>query len=236
MNMISDLPGYGTVWYDPNSITNILSLCCVTAKYHVVYNSQEGGGSNLNDPDGGGLFVVTKPDGSIFEFKASLGGLYFLDTKCALTVLINTVANNKAKYTNEDYLKALAARQLQIKISQPSTKQFICIVTTNQLLNCPIIKADILAAEHIFGPDVGSLKGKTVCSQPHVAQPTVDPLPPQIMSQYHHVTLTADVMYINGIPMLVTVSHNIWFGTVEALPNCHLPTLIKGIKSVATMY
>ena len=116
-------------------------------------------------------------------------------------------------------------------------KQFSCIMTTNQLPNCPITKADILAAKHIFSPDVGSLKGKTVHSQPHVAWPTVDPLPPQIMSQYHNIALTTDVMYVNGlIPMLVTVPHNIQFSTVEALPNHHLPTLIKGIKSVATMY
>ena len=113
--MIGDLTGYGMVWYNPNSIANILSLCCIATKYHAMYDSQ-GGGSNPNDPDGGGLFMVTKPDSTVFEFKASLGGLYFLDTKCTLTVLVNTVANNKAKYTNQDYLKALAARQLQIKI------------------------------------------------------------------------------------------------------------------------
>ena len=231
--MISDLPGYGTVWYDPDSIANILSLHHITAKYHVVYDSK-GGGSNPNDPDGGGSFVVTKPNGTVFEFKASSGGLYFLDTECALTVLINTVADNKAKYINEDYLKALAARQLQIKISRPSTKQFIHIVTTNQLPSCPITKADILASEHIFGPNMGSLKSKTVCSQPHVARPTVTPLPPQIMSQYCHITLAADVMYISRIPMLVTVSCNIRFGTVEALHNRNLPTLIN--KSIATMY
>ena len=63
--MIGDLPGYGTVWYDPNSITNILSLCRVAAKYHVVYDSQ-GGGSYPNDSDGGGSFVVTKPNGTVF--------------------------------------------------------------------------------------------------------------------------------------------------------------------------
>ena len=159
--MIGDLPGYGTVWYDPNSIANILSLRRVASKYHVVYDSQ-GGSPNPDDPDGGGSFVVTKPDGTVFEFKSSPGGLYFLDTEQASTVLINTVAENKAKYTNEDYLKALTARRLQIKIGRPSTKQFIRIVTSNQLPNCPITKADIMAAEHIFGPDVGSLKGKTV--------------------------------------------------------------------------
>lgn len=44
---------------------------------------------------------------------------------------MNTVANNKANYTNNDYLKALGARELQIKIGQLSTKHFIQIVTTN---------------------------------------------------------------------------------------------------------
>ena len=142
----------------------------------------------------------------MFEFKALTRGLYFLDTGSTSTVLANTVANNKGNYTNEDYLKAISARELQIKIGHPSTKQFIWIVTLNQLPNCPITKADIIAAEHIFGPDIRLLKGKMVRHQPHLAQPTVELLPPQIMSQYWNEILAADVMYVNGIPMLVSIS------------------------------
>jgi hypothetical protein len=56
------------------------------------------------------------------------------------------------------------------------------------------------------------------------------------MSQYHNVTLAADVMHVNGIPMLVTSSQNIRFGTVEAIPNRHIGMLVSGIKSVATVY
>jgi hypothetical protein len=63
--MISDLPGYGTVWYDPKSITNILSLKRVASKYRVVFDSQAGG-----------VFIVTKPDGTVFKFQASDGGLF----------------------------------------------------------------------------------------------------------------------------------------------------------------
>jgi hypothetical protein len=55
--------------------------------------------------------------------------------------------------------------------------------------------------------------------RPHLAKPTIEPLPPQIMSRYRRVTLAADVMYVNGIPMLVTISRNLRFATVEALPN-----------------
>ena len=119
--MIRDLPRYGTVWYDLNSITNILSLHRVAAKYHVAYDSQ-GGGSNPNDTNRGSSFIVMKPNGTVFEFKASPGGLYFLDTNSTSTVLVNTVAINKVNYTNEDYLKAVTTRELQIKIGHLSTR------------------------------------------------------------------------------------------------------------------
>jgi hypothetical protein len=152
-NMVRDLPGYGTVWYDPNCIANILSLKRVADKYHVAFDSKHGGS-----------FIVTKPDGTVFEFKQSARGLYFLDTNKTATVMVNTVADNKGSYTNNDYLKAVCARELQIKIGHPNTKQFISIVTSNQLPNCPVTRADILAAEHIFGPNVGSLKQREDCT------------------------------------------------------------------------
>jgi hypothetical protein len=179
---------------------------------------------------------MTKPDGTVFEFKQSPGGLYFLDTNHKETVLINTVADTKTSYTNQDYLKAMKARQLQIMISRPSTKHFIKIVTSNQLPNCPVTGADILAAEHILGLDVGSLKGKTVWHRPHLAKPVIELLPPQIMSCYCRVTLAADVMYANGVPMMVTVSRNIRFATVEALPNSNIKTLVNVIKNMVTVY
>jgi hypothetical protein len=226
-NLVGDLPGYGTVWYDPQSIANILSLKRVAEKYHVAFDSKSGGS-----------FIVTKPDGTVFEFKQSPSGLYFLDTnnKKESTVLVNTVADIKSNYTNQDYLKAMQARQLQIMIGRPNTKHFIKIVTSNQLPNCPVTRADILAAEHILGPDVGSLKGKTVRNRPHLAKPVIEPLPPQIMSRYRRVTLAADVMYVNGIPMLVTISRNLRFATVEALPNRNIKTLVNAIKNVVTVY
>jgi hypothetical protein len=238
-SMIGDLPGYGTVWYDPKSIANILSLKRVAVKYHVTFDSEQGGS-----------FIVTKQDGTVREFQQSDAGLYFHDTTTTIrndvkprsrdgsaTVMVNTVADNKGNYTNEDYLKkAVHARELQSKIGRPSTKHFIRIVTSNQLPNCPVTRADIIAAEHIFGPDIGSLKGKTVRRRPHLAKPSIEPLPPQIMSRYRNVTLAADVMYVNGIPMLVTISRNLRFATVEALPNRNITTLVKGIKAVATVY
>jgi transcription elongation factor GreA-like protein len=51
------------------------------------------------------------------------------------------------------------------------------------------------------------------------------------------VTLAADIMYVTGIPMLVTISRNIRFVTVEALPNQNIATLVRnGIKAVIKIY
>ena len=64
--------------------------------------------------------------------------------------LVNTVADNGSKYTNEDYLWAVQGRELQIKIGRPSLKDFLKIIAENQLPNYPLSKGDIMAAEHIF--------------------------------------------------------------------------------------
>jgi hypothetical protein len=91
------------------------------------------------------------------------------------------------------------------------------LLENNLLQNCPITKTDILAAEDIFGPNLGSLKGKTVRhNTPHMRAETHEMLC-KIMSIHHDVTLCADIMFVNQIPFLVTISRNVKFGTVEVL-------------------
>ena len=46
-------------------------------------------------------------------------------------------------------------------MGRPSTTTFVEAHKNNGLLNCPVTPADVEAAEQIFGPDIGSLKGKT---------------------------------------------------------------------------
>ena len=52
-------------------------------------------------------------------------------------VLINTVTNNKLNYTNADYLHALVARKLQIKIGNLTACEFMKIVSSNLLTKLP---------------------------------------------------------------------------------------------------
>jgi len=97
-------------------------------------------------------------------------------------------------------------------------------------------ESNILVAENIFGPDVGSLKGKTTRKNPHAVKQVVEPLEPSVMRHYRCVTLCADVMFVNSIPFLVTVSWHIKFGTIQPIANWKLATIMAGMKAVLQVY
>jgi hypothetical protein len=193
-NMVGDLEGYGTVWYNPKGIANILSLSQVEKKHRVTYDSSAEK-----------AFIVHKEDGSERRFKQAKSGLFYLDTtKEVGTVLVNTVDDNKSRYTNRDYQRALLARKLQNTIGRPSTKSYVNIVKQNLLKNCPITVKDIAAAEDIFGPNLGSLKGKTARRGGEHVVIEIEGVPQSIMERYRDVTLCIDIMYVNKIAFLVT--------------------------------
>ena len=116
-NLVGELPGYGTVWFHPDGIANILSLSRVKTKYRITFDS------DMNNE-----FIVHKPDGSTRNFKESSRGVYYHDTSTDVagvaetgTALVTTVANNASNYTHADYSCALLARKTQQIIGRPST-------------------------------------------------------------------------------------------------------------------
>ena len=151
-NMVGELNGYGTVWYNPKGIVNILLLSQVEKKHRVAYDSTASK-----------AFVVHKSDGSEHRFEQAKSGLFYMNAEQnSGTVLVNTVEENKSRYTERDYQRALAARRLQNTIGHKLMRDFLHIVKENLLKNCPITTTDIMTAEDILGPNVQSLRGKQV--------------------------------------------------------------------------
>ncbi|MHA7927606.1 MAG: reverse transcriptase domain-containing protein, partial [Marinobacter sp.] len=234
-NLVGDLPGYGTVWYHPQGIANVLSLSKVKKQWRITYDSADGNS-----------FVVHKDNQEPRVFRQSPRGLYYLDTTALTpaahrsaegeTALVQTVDENKSKYSARDYQRAEMARTIQKTIGRPSTKQFLRIVSEGQLPNCPITREDVLAAEAIFGPDVGSLKGKTTHTRSTPVNIQNVPLPVELMSRYQKVIIGGDVMFVNKIPFFLSISRHLKFGTSSMLDNQKDATLLAAIKMVVGAY
>jgi hypothetical protein len=227
-NLIGDLPGYGQVWYHPNGIANILSLKQVKTREHrVTYDS-----SKANE------FHVHKADGTIHIFKESPCGLYYSDASIRETgtLLVNTVDHNKSKYTKHDYSRAVLAQKTQKMIGRPSTRSFISIVEKNLLPNCPVTRRNIAMTEDIFGPDLGSLKGKTVRSAAAAVNVRLVDIPAHIMTHYTHLTLGGDIMFVNKIPFFMSISRHIRFRTGEMLQNQKSATILAAIEQIKSIY
>jgi hypothetical protein len=109
----------------------------------------------------GNVFNVIKNDGSVWVFRQSDKGLYFLNTNDTEDIaLVNTVNDNQYKYSTKSYSQAVLARKLQKVIGRPNTHDFIRILNTNALPNSPVTYHDVMAAETSLALTLGCLKAR----------------------------------------------------------------------------
>merc|ERR1712086_273571 len=227
-NFRGHLSGYGSVWFYPDGIANILSLSRVKDKYRVTFDSATDN-----------CFRVHKNNGKILKLQEATKRLYYFDTverEVEEVMLITTVNDNKSKISAYDFSKAKIARALQRRIGRPATKDYIHYVSTNQIPNCPITGHDIKNADFVWGPELGCLKGKTTRQPSPQIRVENHAVPYQVMQQYKEVTLAADVMKVTGIPFLMTISKHITFGTAGKLDNMNNSHIIKHFKAVIGAY
>eukprot|EP00536_Pseudo-nitzschia_multiseries_P005458 jgi/Psemu1/12603/gm1.12603_g len=64
----------------------------------------------------------------------------------------------------------------------------------------------------------------------------IDPVPKDILSLHKHVTLCADIINVNGLNFLVTISWHLKFWTSLFIKDMKQPTLLKAIKPAIGQY
>jgi hypothetical protein len=215
---------------------HILSLASVKEHYRVTYDSK-----------GGDTFVVTGNHGLKLHFQPTKNGLYALrgpssngkkgkKQKKVRWSFVTTVSDKKDLFTKRELQAAARARKVQNIIMFPSARQLLDISDKNELKNNPVQRADIKAAEDIYGSNLGALKGKTVTHKGVTVSGQITGVPPAIKNKYKSVTLCIDVMFVNKIAFLVTTSHGLHFGTVENLVNGQVPTVKDALNRVLSQY
>ena len=137
----------------PKGIAKIFSMNDIQKLYSITYDSIDG------------YYVVHTDKGPVYFHKDEQGLPYIdLDASVydAATTLVQKVRSNYEGFTQKDIKAAKAARKLQGIIGSPSEKDYGGMVSSNMIKNFPIDSTDVSNARAIFGPDLASVRGKTV--------------------------------------------------------------------------
>ena len=70
------------------------------------------------------------------------------------------VSDLKKKFTRRELFQADEAVKLHKSLGMPSYNRLIRLIENNELKNCPVTPQDVRRAVYIYGPDVGTLKGR----------------------------------------------------------------------------
>jgi hypothetical protein len=172
----------------------------------------------------------------VLKFKELKSGLYAIKLKEVEYIFLNTVEDRMSKYSQRQIKGAEKARELYGIVGYPSIADYKNMIKMNLINNCPIAIEDIKIAEDIYGPDIAALKGKTVRKKPIQVKEDFIKIPQAIKQAHKNVKLSADVLFVNKIPILVTISENIGFTTVEILPSRKIKVLAKAFDNVIELY
>ncbi len=240
--------GWLNVWYLPDGIANIFSMHELEKMYRITYGSWEG------------FYVVHTPRGEV-HFHKDEQGLPYIDLmesghKAARMLLqmvedtkadkdrtvkvranfVQTVCRNYKGYTKQEVLQAKEARRGQAMLGNPSEKDYQGLVSRNLINNCPISLSDVSNARAIFGPDLASVRGKTVRKKPAPVVTDYVAVPPMLVEANKVITLAAGVFFVDGTTYLLTVGRHLKFVTAKHVPVQTATSLSKHIKQVLEVY
>ena len=105
------------------------------------------------------------------------------------------------------------------------------------LTNFPVKVVDITNAIAIFGPESAGMRGRTVQSKlDRVETDNIVPIPRDLYRLHKFVTLTADVMFVNGIVFMTTLSRRIRLSTIENVESRTAAHLSRSLEKTIRVY
>ncbi len=131
---------------------------------------------------------------------------------------MNTVQGNLEGYTRHEIKKAQEARRLQGMIGNPTKQEFAGMMSEKLIINCPVTVQDVHNANQFFGLDLANLRGKTTRTKPGYVRVDYVKIPRDFIEMRKYVTLVADILFVNGLPFLITSLRGISSITIELVP------------------
>ena len=149
---------------------------------------------------------------------------------------MNTFRENMEGFTRRKIKGAKEAILGLAKVGYPSDTDNKNMINSNMISNFPVTATDINSAHKIFGRNVSILKQKTVREQPPLVTSEYIAIPKHIRDITQRITVAADVMLLNGLAFMVSVSHGLKFTTLEYMPRQTAPVLSQSLENIYELY
>ena len=182
-----------------------------------------------------GVFTVHKP-GQQLHFVMHKDGLHYHDTRNREITVVQTVQENEEGYSQCQIQDAKQVCNLHAKVGYPSARDFKNIISKNLILNCPVNASDVARAGKIYGQDIHALKVKNTRTKPNPVVIDFLVMPKNILENNKKITLRIDIMFVNKIPFVTTISRHIKFTTFETIQKRTKSQLSECIKNVIAIY
>ena len=214
-----NIPYLGEHWFNEDSITNIIAMKDMTDRYRVTMDSAVEKALFVHLPH---KIIVFK------QLKNNLYGMDPNDPESSISkeeyqiknIQMTSVVTDNLKYMSERQRKrAKAARKVFQAVGTPTTQDLKAIIRMNLIKNMEITTEDVNLAEKAFGPDVGSMKGKSTRKSPIPAFSNVIEIPRELLSVNEEIILSIDGLNVNTLKFMTSISHDIYYRTGQYLIN-----------------
>jgi hypothetical protein len=131
------------------------------------------------------------------------------DNQEGIDCLVSTVSENRKGYTQRQFVDDKAARRLYHVMGCPGAENFKNLLRQNIIINCPVTVDHVNIAKKIFGPNIGSLKGKTTRKKPTPVRHDYVEIPPELIEQHKYLVFCMDIFFICGLPILSGIDRSV---------------------------
>ena len=111
--------------------------------------------------------------------------------------MISTVEETQMGYTKRQCERAKKARALCHSLGCPTIENLKHILRQRIITNCPVTIEDVNIATDIYGPDVGTLKGKSTRPKSTPYKDDYIKIPTEILEKHSDSRLCIDLMYLD---------------------------------------
>jgi len=143
-------------------------------------------------------------------------------------MLVNTVRENFEGYLLHEVEKSKEGGRIQGMIANPTEREFAVLVR-EQLLTLTTLSECLVLISLILG-------GKQLGQNRNAFESKYVQIPRVCVQLHKYIMLVADVMFVNGLPFLVTSSRGSSLVTIEHLPSRTAKCLVKNLERVFRIY